>query len=118
MIKFLLAMFVILSYTQADTIHFKNGATLTGTIENQNKQTITLNGTTYSMSDVKNVSKTTVAPPPAVPTPISESESAKSAKETATTEVPKQRLIGPAGATGVIRRSNRRQGRRSGASID
>jgi hypothetical protein len=113
MIKSIITVFVLLCCVQADTIHFKNGATLTGAIESQDEQTLTVNGTTYSMSDIKSVSKTTSAPPPPAPAP----ESTQSSDDAATTNAPKQRLIGPAGLTGVVRRSHRRQDRR-GPSID
>ena len=117
MFKLLLTSLLLIVVANADTVHFKNGANVTGTIASQDAQTVTINGTTYSMNDVKSIEKgTTTAPPPPATASAPTTTEATSTTEATTNSGPK--LVGPTGATGVIRRSHRRVGRRDGASID
>lgn len=122
MIKILIVSMALLVLVSADTIHFKNGSSLTGTIESKDAQTVTLNGTKYSMSDVKNISKGTTTPPPPPPaqstTPPPKTSTTTESDAAASTEAAGPNLVGPTGVTGTIRRTHRRIGRRDGASID
>jgi len=114
MIKLLTIILVLSMSLNADIVHFKNGSSITGTIESQDTQTVKINGTTYSMSDVKSVDKgtTTAPPPPAAPATTQDTTTST------TTEASDPNLVGPTGVTGTIRRTHRRIGRRDGANID
>ncbi len=110
-------LLVVSAWAHADTIHFSNGATVTGKIVSRNSETVTIesNGrtATYSMKDIATIQPDypVASPPPAEPAPAPATESTP-------TDYYRTgpRLIGPAGATGVIRRHERREGRR-GATI-
>ncbi len=139
--KVLITMIVILaaSTVYADTIYFSNGAMVEGNVVSQNDNTVTVesNGkqTTYSRSDIQNIQPgqrvASPPPPPPVqsssppPSPASApgtytSHQAQPSSTTSQTAPPavmrRPRLVGPLGATGVIRRHERRELRR-GATI-
>jgi len=73
--KSILALLILSNFIYADSVEFKNGAKLTGTVEEQNKQTLTIKvegkSTTYSQSDISKVSlsQKVSAPPPPPPPP-------------------------------------------------
>ncbi len=121
------------STVYADTIYFSNGAQVEGNVVSQNDNTVTVesNGkqTTYSMTDIKTIQqpqKISPSPPPMQPsspqtapdtyTNQQGQPSSTTSQSTPPAVMRRPRLVGPLGATGVIRRHERRVGRR-GATI-
>ena len=77
--KILMVSILFICTVYADTIYFKNGATVKGDITEKNAQTVSIKVgetmTIYSMNDIKKVEKSAIVsappPPPAVSTPPS-----------------------------------------------
>jgi len=68
MLKESLLFVLLFSFTQADTVQFKNGAVLNGKVSKQDDTTLTIDvagvKTTYSKLDIQNTTIDTVVSPP------------------------------------------------------